>query len=139
MKNKFIIFLKPNTFINNSGNIINKWIYKKKISIKDIFIICDDINLYFGNLKINKQGGHGGHNGLKNIQSILKTYYYSRLRFGIGKKFKKGEQSNYVLDNFNNYEIEKIENIIPLIKKMILNFIFYGIDHTMNLFNKKNY
>lgn len=136
-KNNKIIILKPNTYINLSGEAIVYWLHREKILLKNLLILVDDLYLPFGKIKINKKGGSSGHNGLKNIEQKLSTQEYSRLRFGIGNYFEKGEQINYVLSNWNKEEekilCKKINFAIYVIKYYILS----GIEKSMSLFNKK--
>jgi len=82
-KGKKIILLKPSNFVNNSGKSLLYWKNKEKIPNKNILVICDDLNLYYGNIKLKANGSSGGHNGLKDIEESLNSNNYSRLRVGI--------------------------------------------------------
>ena len=73
-----------------------------------MLIVLDDLSLPYGKLRIKKNGGDGGHNGLKSINELLISNNYPRLRFGIGNEFKKGNQSDYVLENFSKNEMKNI-------------------------------
>ena len=136
-KAKSIFLLKPNTFMNLSGNAVHYWMKKENIPLSNLLIITDDINVSISVLKMKKKGSNGGHNGLKNIQDILLTSSYSRLRIGVGNEFSKGRQVDYVLGHWSKEEEIIIEKKIVKIKEMILSFCFAGIENTMNAFNNK--
>ncbi|WP_242673947.1 aminoacyl-tRNA hydrolase [Blattabacterium sp. DPU] len=84
--NKLLFFLKPSTYMNQSGIAVKYWMIQEKIILKNIIVISDDIYLNFGRFRLRGQGGSGGHNGLKNIEKEIGTSHYARLRFGIKKK-----------------------------------------------------
>ncbi len=98
-KNHFL--LKPLTFMNLSGNSIQK--VKKFYKIEDVVVIHDDLDLPFGTLRFKHAGGHGGHNGLRSADEKISREYV-RIRMGIGKPEHKGEVSSYVLGEFNSKE-----------------------------------
>ena len=136
-KGKKIILLKPSNYVNNSGKSLLYWKNKEKIPNKNILVICDDLNLYFGNIKLKANGSSGGHNGLKDIEEYLKSNNYSRLRVGIlnSKKFNK---TDYVLGEWTDEEKDDLNNIISSSLETVLSFIHNGIDETMNIHNSKN-
>lgn len=134
-KGKSIFLLKPNTFMNLSGNAVNYWMKKENIPLSNILIITDDINLSFGVFRMKKKGSDGGHNGLKNIQDILTTSVYPRLRIGVGNEFSKGKQVDYVLGEWSEEECTVLEKKYNHLNEMILSFCFAGIDNTMNSYN----
>ena len=86
VKNCELVLLKPNTFMNLSGNAVRYWLQKENIPIENLLIVVDDIALPFGTLRLKPQGSDAGHNGLKNIAQLLGTQNYARLRFGIGNE-----------------------------------------------------
>ena len=136
-KGKKVIILKPSNFVNNSGKSLLYWKNKEKIPNKNILVICDDLNLYFGKIKLKSNGSSGGHNGLKDIEEHLKNNNYSRLRVGIlnSKKFNK---TDYVLGEWTDKEQDELKNIVNNSVKIALSFIHNGIDQTMNIHNTKN-
>ena len=136
-KGKSIFLLKPNTYMNLSGNAVNYWIKKENIPLTNLLIITDDINLSIGVLRMKKKGSDGGHNGLKNIQELLLSSSYPRLRIGVGNEFSKGRQVDYVLGDWSKEEEGILEEKVVIIKEMILSFCFAGIENTMNKFNNK--
>ena len=112
------LFLKPNTFMNLSGEsvVLVKNFYK--IDNKDIIVIHDDIDLKLGALRFKRGGSSGGHNGLKSIDSYIGNDYY-RIRIGVGRPQKKEEVVNYVLSNFSKEELECIRKNFNNIEKAI--------------------
>ena len=136
-RGKLVFLLKPNTYMNLSGNAVNYWIKKEKIPLSNLLVVTDDINLSLGLLRMKKKGSDGGHNGLKNIQDLLLSSSYPRLRIGAGNEFSKGKQVDYVLGDWSEEEEEIIKQKLVTIKEMILSFCFAGIENTMNIFNNK--
>lgn len=136
-KGKKVIILKPSNFVNNSGKSLLYWKNKEKIPNKNILVICDDLNLYFGKIKLKSNGSSGGHNGLKDIEEHLKNNNYSRLRVGVlnSKKFNK---TDYVLGEWTDKEQDELKNIVNNSVKIALSFIHNGINQTMNIHNTKN-
>ena len=137
-KGKKIILIKPNNYVNNSGKSLLYWKNKEKVSNDNILVVCDDLNLYFGNIKIKSSGTAGGHNGLKDIQEFLGTSNYPRIRVGISNNTKTS-MSEYVLGKWTDSEQENINNIVKVSTDIIFSFIQTGIERTMNFYNKKNF
>ena len=136
-KGKQFICIKPTTLMNLSGKAVKYWGQKEKIKIENILIITDDLNLPFCQLRLKSKGSPGGHNGLKNIEDLLETSDYPRLRFGIGDK-EKISQTDYVLGKWTDKEKELLTPKIIQSCKMILSFGTTGIQNTMNNFNNKS-
>ena len=136
-KGRKLILIKPTTFMNLSGKAVNYWMQKSKVSIDNILVITDDISLPFGVLRLRKKGSDGGHNGLKNIQNIIDSTKYPRLRFGVGNDFPRGCQVDYVLGNFTDEDYTTMDERIDLAVKMIQAFTTIGIVRTMSDFNGK--
>ena len=136
-KGKKIILLKPSNYVNNSGKSLLYWKNKERIPNKNILVICDDLNLYFGNIKLKANGSSGGHNGLKDIEEYLKSINYPRLRVGIlnSKNFNK---TDYVLGEWTDKEKDDLGTIISSSSETVLSFIHNGINQTMNIHNSKN-
>lgn len=134
-KGRKVLILKPNTYMNLSGNAVKFWTQKENILIENTMIITDDLALPFGTLRMKGKGSDAGHNGLKNIQTMLQTQVYPRLRFGISAEFPKGQQINYVLGKWTKEEKEKLPERIKTFADACLSFTFAGITNTMNNFN----
>ncbi len=136
-KGKTLILIKPSTYMNLSGKAVNYWLQKENIPLQNLLVITDDLALPLGTLRLKPKGGSGGHNGLTNIEEILNTQNYSRLRFGIGNDFGYGYQSNYVLGNWNDDEIKAVNEKIPTVIDIVKSFVSIGVERTMNMYNKK--
>lgn len=137
IKGRTVFLLKPNTYMNLSGKAVNYWLEKEKITLENTLVITDDLNLPFGTIRIKKKGSDGGHNGLKNIQQVLNTSEYPRFRFGISDTFKKGQQVNYVLGEWDEDEKEKLKERLNISSEIIKSFVLAGLNNTMNSFNGK--
>jgi peptidyl-tRNA hydrolase, PTH1 family len=136
-KGRTFFLLKPNTYMNLSGKAVQYWMEKEKIPLENIMVITDDLNLAFGTIRIRLKGSDGGHNGLKNINVILNTQNYTRFRFGISDEFKKGQQVNYVLGEWDNTEKANLPERLELASEIIKSFGTAGIENTMSNFNGK--
>jgi PTH1 family peptidyl-tRNA hydrolase len=136
-KGRTLVLVKPTTFMNLSGKAVNYWMQKEKIPVENILVITDDLSLPVGKLRIKPRGSDGGHNGLKDIQAILNSDVYPRLRFGIGSNFHKGQQVDYVLGQWTENELVILPKRIELAIEAILSFAAIGLDRTMNLYNNK--
>lgn len=134
-KGRIYILLKPSTYMNLSGKSVRYWLGKEKIATENLLVICDDLSLPVGTLRIKPKGGAGGHNGLQNIQDLLNTSVYPRLRFGIGKQFSKGKQSDFVLGEWKESERKIIDKRIEKAADAILSFGTAGLNNTMNGYN----
>ena len=136
-KGRNLLLVKPNTFMNLSGKAVNYWMQKEKISVENILVETDDISLPFGTIRLRSKGSDGGHNGLKDIISVLQSSTFPRIKFGIGAEFPKGRQSDYVLGEWNEAELESLEQKIEYSIQMIKAFCTLGISRTMNDYNKR--
>lgn len=137
VKNKILLLLKPNTYMNLSGKAVQYWMDKEKITKENVLIITDDLNLPFGTIRIKAKGSDGGHNGLKNIQLILNSAEYPRLRFGISDQFKKGQQIDYVLGNWTEEESTALKERLQVVSDAVKEFALAGLNHAMNNYNGK--
>lgn len=134
-KGRQLHLIKPNTYMNLSGKAISYWLQELKISKENLLVIVDDIALPFGSLRMRTKGSSAGHNGLKNIEQILGGQDYSRLRFGIGNNYSKGQQVDFVLSNFSKQEFDELPAIMDKASEMIYSFCTIGAERTMNFFN----
>lgn len=137
IKGRTLLLLKPNTYMNLSGKAVAYWAEKENIPKENILVITDDLNLNFGTIRIKPKGSDGGHNGLKNIQLLLNSTEYPRLRFGISSEFKKGQQVDYVLGEWTDEEKEQLKERLQTCSEAVKSFALSGISNTMNLFNGK--
>jgi PTH1 family peptidyl-tRNA hydrolase len=132
-----LILLKPSTYMNLSGNAVRYWMQQENIPLEQVLVIVDDLALPFGALRLKGKGSDAGHNGLKNIQELVGTQNYARLRFGIGNDFHPGGQVDYVLGKFSlEQEVEKPKRI-AIACDIIKSFCLAGLNITMNQYNNK--
>ncbi|MEO8719846.1 MAG: aminoacyl-tRNA hydrolase [Ginsengibacter sp.] len=134
-KGKIFVCIKPSTFMNLSGRAVKYWLDKEKVSIENSLTIVDDLALPINKLRLRKGGSDAGHNGLRDIQNILGTDEYPKLRFGIGNHYPKGAQIDFVLQHFLPEETLIIEKKIEKSIEVIEDFATIGIDRTMNIIN----
>ncbi len=137
LKGRKILFLKPNTYMNLSGKAVKFWLDKENIPLENCLIITDDLNLPFGTLRLKGKGSDGGHNGLKSLQFELNTTEYPRFRFGISNEFKKGQQVDFVLGQWNEEEFKLLSERLDISSKCIESFVLSGLSVTMNNFNNQ--
>lgn len=136
-KGRTFLLLKPNTYMNLSGKAVKYWMDQENIPLENILVITDDLNLSFGTIRIKGKGSDGGHNGLKNINLILNTQNYTRFRFGISDQFKKGQQVDYVLGEWDEQEKTTLPERLEISSEIIRSFGTSGLNNTMNSYNGK--
>ena len=137
VKNCELVLLKPSTFMNLSGNAVRYWLNKENVEPENLLVVCDDLSLPFGKLRMKPGGSDAGHNGLKNIASVLWSQQYARLRFGIGNDFPKGFQADYVLGQFTDEDLKTMDERVSIACDAVKSFCLAGINITMNQFNRK--
>ena len=137
VKGRQLLLLKPSTFMNLSGNAVRYWMNKENIPMEHLLVVVDDLSLPLGALRLKGCGSNGGHNGLGNIQSVMGTQKYARLRVGIGNDFPRGMQVEWVLGRYDSEEMETLKPAIKTSCEIIKSFALAGIDITMNQFNHK--
>lgn len=135
IKGRSILCLKPSTYMNLSGKALKYWMDKENIPLENVLVITDDINLEFGSLRLKTKGSNGGHNGLKDIQNVLQTTNYNRLRFGVGADFGKGRQVEYVLGEWSETEKDALKERFEKTTELVQSFVLAGVARTMNQFN----
>ncbi len=136
-KGRTLILIKPTTYMNLSGKSVNYWMQQEKIPVENIVVVTDDLALPFGKLRMKGKGSDGGHNGLKDIQHVLKTQEYTRLRFGIAANFGTGQQSDYVLGKWNKEELLSLPERIDVAKEFCKSYATAGLQLTMTNWNNK--
>ena len=136
-KGRDIFLLKPSTYMNLSGNAVRYWMNKLDIPVEQVLVICDDLNLPFGTIRMRKSGSDGGHNGLANIIDCIGTQAFTRIRIGIGNDFQMGGQIDFVLGELSSEEMEAMKEISAKIIGGVKDFTTIGPDRTMNSLNTK--
>lgn len=133
-----VILAKPQTYMNLSGESIREIADFYKIEPENIIILCDDINLSEGQLRIRLKGSAGGHNGLKNIISHLGTQEFPRIRIGVGEKPRGMDLADYVLGRFPKEQQAVMEEAYRDAAEAACMMIEDGADAAMNHYNRKN-
>jgi len=128
-----IIFIKPTTFMNLSGEAVRAVMDYYKISVQDLIIIYDDIALEMGKIRIRANGSDGGHNGIKSIIQHIGTNKFNRIKVGIGPQI--GPSEHYVLQNFSKEQMEVLKEIIDKTIDAAKCLISEGIEKAQNKFN----
>lgn len=131
-----ILFLKPQEYINLSGNVIKRYMDYYKINIDDILVINDDLDLNVGNFKLKSSGSSGGHNGLKNIELNLGTKEYKRLKIGISNN-KNIDTKDYVLGKITKDDLDLINSVIDYTPTIISDYLAMPFTDLMSKYNKK--
>lgn len=129
-----VLLLKPATFMNRSGLSVRQAVDFYQVPLADLLVICDDINLPLGKLRVRQRGTHGGHNGLRDIQAHLGTTEYSRLRIGIDSPGEEPAEQ-YVLERFRPVERPVIQDAVALAAQAVEVWIRRGIEACMNQYN----
>ena len=137
LKGRRITLVKPSTYVNLSGKAVRYWLIEAKVTVPHLLVVVDELALPFGTIRLGAKGSDGGHNGLKNIQELLQTVHYPRLRFGIENKFPKGQQVNYVLGKWSEEENQKLPERIDRAIEAIEAFCLIGIEKAMTMYNGK--
>ena len=136
-KGRKFTLLKPSTYMNLSGKAVRYWMNELKIPVENLLVISDDLNIPFGTLRLRKNGSAGGHNGLTNINEMIGTQDYARIRVGIGNEFGRGQQVNYVLGELSREELTEMEDISKRVIEGVKAWATIGPDRAMNFVNTK--
>ncbi|MBE6216638.1 MAG: aminoacyl-tRNA hydrolase [Bacteroidales bacterium] len=136
-KGRKFTLLKPSTYMNLSGKAVRYWMNELKIPVEQLLVISDDLNIPFGTLRLRKNGSAGGHNGLTNINELIGTQDYARIRVGIGNDFGRGQQVGYVLGGLNEEEEKQMPDICKRVIDGIKAWATIGPDRAMNVVNTR--
>ena len=134
INNEKVIFVKPQSYMNLSGNVVQKFINFYKIDSKDLLVIHDDLDLPVGKFRIKINSSSGGHNGIKDIISCLNTNEFVRLKIGISQN-RNIDTKDYVLGKFSKSDLEIIDKNNNAYKEIIENFNYNNIELLMNKYN----
>ena len=134
-KGKTLICILPSTYMNLSGRAFKYYFDREKIELNNTLTIVDDLALPLSRIRLRGSGSDAGHNGLKDIQATLATDQYPKLRFGIGNNYPKGMQIDFVLGKWTKDELPIVNQKIEKCVETIENFVFIGLQRTMNLIN----
>ncbi len=135
IEDKKVILIKPQTYMNLSGNCVKEFVDFYKVKKEEVLVIYDDMDIEPGKIKIRKKGSSGGHNGMKSIIKMLGTEEFPRIRVGIGRPKYSGDEINYVIGAIPEEDITKLEDGIELAQKAVIEILRNGIDSAMNKMN----
>ena len=133
-----VVLLKPQTYMNLSGDAVKAFWDYYKLDLEDLIIIYDDIDVEKGNIKIRKKGSSGSHNGMKSIVQNLGTEEFTRIRIGIGRPEHSNDMINSVIGKIDEEEQKRLTPGIDLAKDATIEIIKNGVDMAMNKFNVRN-
>lgn len=132
-----LILLKPQTFMNLSGRSAAEAIRFHKLSLEDLIVVHDDLDIPYGRVKLKQGGGHAGHNGLRSLSQELGSGDFMRVRIGIGRPVH-GDVVNYVLNNFTPEEMATLPRLLDGVVDLLEMLVKEGLPKTMSLFNNKD-
>jgi peptidyl-tRNA hydrolase, PTH1 family len=137
IENHFVLLVKPQSFMNNSGTAVSSLARYFKISAEKLIVICDDIDLPLGSIRIREKGSSGGHKGLESIIRELGYSNFCRIRIGIDRPSRKEDVVDYVLSGFNKSETELVKKSISKACSAIPTIICEGIKKAMSIYNRE--
>lgn len=141
LENRSVLLIKPQTYMNRSGQAVKEVLLYYKISIEDLLVVHDDIDQSFLSMKFQKSRGAGGHNGAADIHQCLGSSDYYRLKLGIRSEFfqlSKPDTGSYVLSPFDKSEMKALEEFISKSASAVQYFILNGGEKASNIYNQKN-
>ena len=135
INNEKVIFIKPTTYMNNSGIAVRAFLDFYKLDVQDVLVISDDLDLDLGKFRLRRNGSSGGHNGLKSIISHLGTDGFKRLRIGISND--KDDVINYVLSKFSKKELNEIDTMFDTLVNVLDDYFVMDFTSLMSKYNRK--
>lgn len=130
------VLIKPDTYVNNSGLAVLDCLNHYKVDVENLLVVVDDINLSLSDIRLRKNGGDGGHNGLSSIIYHLQSKSFSRLRIGIGNDFQSGNLADYVLSDFRKNDFLQLEKSFNLSNQLVDSFILEGYNKMLSTFSR---
>jgi PTH1 family peptidyl-tRNA hydrolase len=130
-----VLLVKPETFMNLSGRSVRQVLDFYQVPASELLVVCDDVNLPLGRLRVRARGTHGGHNGLRDIQAHLGTTEYARLRLGVDPAAEGAVLADYVLGRFRPSERPVIEDAVALAAQAVACWVSNGVEAVMNRYN----
>ena len=132
-----VILIKPQTYMNNSGEAVKEFVNFYKEPLDNIIVIYDDMDTDIGSIRVRAKGGPGSHNGMKSIVNNLNSEDFPRIRVGIGRPKDEFDRIDYVIGKIDDEEFVNLQNGQDLAVKAVEYWIKNGIDNTMNVYNTK--
>ena len=131
-------FVLPLTYMNASGRAVREAVEMLDAGLEDLLVICDDVHLPLGRLRLRRSGSDGGHNGLASIIESLDSDSFARLRVGVDASPESQDQAEYVLEPFEDSELGAVETMIKDAASAVLLVVRSGLDAAMNQTNRKS-
>jgi peptidyl-tRNA hydrolase, PTH1 family len=132
-----LLLLKPQTFMNLSGRSVNPALHFHRLSLQELIVIHDDLDIPFGQVKLKEGGGHAGHNGLRSLLQELGSGQFTRIRIGIGRPVHD-DAADYVLSPFSRDEMGQLPQLLDGVVDLLELLLLEGMPKAMSLFNNKN-
>lgn len=130
-----ILLVKPQTFMNLSGNCVKEIVDFYKLAVENLIVIYDDIDIEFGKIRIRPSGSPGTHNGMRNITNMIQSQNFCRIRIGTGKPKNNQELYNFVLSEFSSDEMKIVDDVTTKVSQAVLEILDSDILEAMNSFN----
>ena len=134
---KKVFLIKPQTFMNNSGESVEAFVSFYKIPMEKILVLYDDMDTEIGKIRVRAKGGAGSHNGMKSLIKELNSEEFARIRVGIGKPKTEFDRIDYVIGRVPKEEQAELQNGVEIAKDAAICWLKNGIDNTMNKYNIK--
>lgn len=134
-KGRTFICICPTTFMNLSGRAFKYWLDKESVPLEKTLTVVDDLSLPLEKIRLRGTGTHAGHNGLRDIENILGTDSYPKLRFGIGNDYPRGMQAEFVLGKWKKEELPLVQTKITACLEIIESFALQGLANSMSAYN----
>ena len=131
-----VLLVKPQTFMNLSGEAIGSVCRYYRVSVADVLVVCDDVNLPLGRLRVRGSGSEGGHNGLRSVAQHLGTTDYARLRIGVGRGDTRRDLADHVLSRFEPEEQTGVNDAIDRSAEAVEAWVHHGTAYVMNTYNR---
>ena len=130
-----VLLVRPITFMNASGVSVTGVLRHYDCAMSDLLVVCDDVNLDLGKMRLRRSGSAGGHNGMTSIIKQLHTEEFPRLRIGVNRPPEGVDMMSYVLGTFRRGEWPVVNEVIAKAVQAVETWVYYGIDEAMNRFN----
>ena len=130
-----LLLAKPQTYMNCSGQSVKHLLSKYRVTLDNLVVVCDDLALPFGSIRIKANGSHGGHNGLRSVINCIESQEFTRVRLGIDPAFEVVDASSYVLSPIGKDYSERVKQMVLNGKKAVESVCDRGVQQAMNSFN----
>ena len=132
-----VLVAKPQTYMNRSGVAIRRLMQWQQLKLEELLVVYDDVDLPFGQLRLRVGGGSGGHNGMNSIIAELASQEFARLRIGIGREMRESDLSSFVLDVFDDEEMESLDHVLDFTLQAVDSILIHGMEKSMARFNRR--